>query len=75
MQSSIPQATVLVQPAYLGSPEQALGAIDSGPSPSLRSRAPHRPPLIRDVVDAALHYGVSSPRLPRGILLRGPRPL
>lgn len=47
---------LLGQPAYTGSPEEAVAAIAHGPPAPLRSRAPNLPPLLYDVVDTALAY-------------------
>ncbi|MAQ17180.1 MAG: hypothetical protein CMN30_20600 [Sandaracinus sp.] len=47
---------LLAEPAYRGTPNEAFVAIRKGPPPSLRTRAPHLPPLVLDVVDAALRY-------------------
>ncbi len=51
---------LLGQPAYVGTPEEAMKAIVQGPPPPLRSRAPDLPPLLYDVIDTALAHDPSA---------------
>ena len=47
---------LVAEPAYAGTPRDALDAIVEGPPPSLRQRAPHLPALLLEVLDVALQY-------------------